>query len=130
MDCDNDHTEVPSDWWTPERIAERFPGVPFYVHYSRNHMKPKTKERTNPETGERETIVLSARPKFHVLFLINEFTDAGKYRDLKLKVWKHCQIFDGNALDAGRQFFGTPDAQVAFFPGDTMLDDFIKTISD
>ena len=41
MDCDNDHSDDPKDWVTPEDIALLFAGVPHIIHYSRHHMKQK-----------------------------------------------------------------------------------------
>ena len=47
MDCDNTNSnpledDVPEcDWKTPEDVRTAFPDVPFYVVYSRNHMKEK-----------------------------------------------------------------------------------------
>ena len=41
FDCDNDHSEKEEDWITPEKVKAAFPGVPFYVVYSRHHMKQK-----------------------------------------------------------------------------------------
>ena len=35
VDCDNDHSEDPADWITPEDVTAAFPGVTFAVHYSR-----------------------------------------------------------------------------------------------
>ena len=54
MDCDNDHSDNPSDWLTPERLAQQLPDVAFAATYSRHHMQAKGK--------------FSARPRFHVFF--------------------------------------------------------------
>ena len=62
VDCDNDHSDDPALWVTPEDVAANFPGVRFAVHYSRHHMKEKNGA--------------AARPKFHVLFPIDPITDA------------------------------------------------------
>ena len=39
VDCDNDHSDNPSEWVTVNDVKEVFPGVRFAVHYSRSHMK-------------------------------------------------------------------------------------------
>ena len=39
-DCDNDHSDEPADWVTPEDIADLFADVSYVLHYSRHHMKP------------------------------------------------------------------------------------------
>ena len=41
MDCDNDHSDNPSDWLTPERLAQQLPDVAFAATYSRHHMQAK-----------------------------------------------------------------------------------------
>ena len=57
VDCDNDHSENPADWMTPEDVMQAFPGVTFAIHYSRFHNHEKNGK--------------AARPKFHVLFRLN-----------------------------------------------------------
>ena len=56
VDCDNDHSENPNDWVTPDDIMQAFPDVSFAIHYSRYHNREKNGK--------------AARPKFHVLFPI------------------------------------------------------------
>lgn len=41
MDCDNDHSDNPDDWVTPEKLAEMLTDVAFAVTYSRHHMLDK-----------------------------------------------------------------------------------------
>lgn len=41
MDCDNDHSDIPADWITLEDIAEFFADVPYVLHFSHHHEKPK-----------------------------------------------------------------------------------------
>ena len=107
MDVDNDHSDNPDEWITPDHIAEAFPGVTFAVHYSRSHMKAKRGK--------------AARPKFHVLFLIDEITDTVEYAALKHKLQSVYPYFDPNALDSARFFFGTVDAQAKLYPGTMTL---------
>ena len=63
VDCDNANSDPlapdipPEEWKTPADVRAAFPGVPFYVVYSRNHMKEKNGK--------------PARPKFHIYFIIN-----------------------------------------------------------
>ncbi|MBQ3455642.1 MAG: hypothetical protein IJG36_04335 [Synergistaceae bacterium] len=38
MDIDNDYSDNPEDWKTPEHVRSAFPDVAFAVHYSRNQM--------------------------------------------------------------------------------------------
>lgn len=111
VDCDNDHSEDPATWVTPEDVAANFPGVRFAVHYSRHHMKEKEGK--------------AARPKFHVLFPINTMTDAKAYSDLKKLVNSIFPFFDTKALDAARFFFGTSDPQVEIHDGTMTLTEFL-----
>lgn len=41
MDCDNDHSEKPDEWITPQALSDIFPSVSFAVVMSRNDMKQK-----------------------------------------------------------------------------------------
>ncbi|MDR0813449.1 MAG: hypothetical protein LBO63_05535 [Oscillospiraceae bacterium] len=100
-DNDNTHSDHPADWITPAHIQAAFPGVPFYVSYSRNHMKQK-----GP---------YSPRPRFHVYFAIDPITDAAAFTALKSKVCAYFPQFDQNAKDAARFFFGVEKPQVEFF---------------
>jgi hypothetical protein len=95
MDCDNDHSDDSSKWITSEDLDSFFPGVTYLIHYSRHHMKPK---------GEK-----SARPRFHVIFLIDPTTDPNAYVQLKRRVAAVFPFFDSNAMDAARFLFGTED---------------------
>ena len=69
MDCDNDHSENPDDWITPEKLDDLLTTVSYAIAFSRNHMKEK-----NGRT---------ARPKFHVYFEIKETTDPQYYAAIK-----------------------------------------------
>lgn len=110
-DCDNDHSDDPRQWVTPEDVADAFPGVRFFVHYSRNHMKEKNGK--------------AARPKFHVFFPIPFISDAKEYAALKHRVLSCFPYFDRNALDAARFFFGTENPQVEFHEGSSDLTEFL-----
>lgn len=111
VDCDNDHSENPDDWMTPEDVMQVFPEVTFAVHYSR--------------FNEREKNGKAARPKFHVLFPINHMTDAALYSNMKKLVNAIFPYFDTQALDAARFFFGTTVAKVALYPGRMNLTEFL-----
>ena len=112
VDCDNDHSENPADWITPDDVMQAFSGVTFAVHYSRFHNREK-----NGKT---------ARPKFHVLFPIEYCTDASLYSDMKKLVNSIFPYFDTQALDAARFFFGTAAAEVALYPGRMNLTEFLN----
>ncbi len=111
VDCDNDHSDDPAEWKTPADVAAAFPGVPFWVHYSRHHNKPKDGK--------------SARPRFHVGLAINPITDYQQYAQLKNLVCTIFPFFDVNAKDSARFFFGTPDPEVELYPGTVKLDEYL-----
>ena len=112
VDCDNDHSDNPEDWITPNDVMQAFPNVSFAIHYSRSNNKAK-----NGKT---------ARPKFHVLFPINYETNATKYKEIKQKVNLIFPYFDSNALDAARFFFGTKEGNVEIYQGDMNLTQYLN----
>ncbi len=112
MDCDNDHSENSEDWITPEDVRRAFPDVTFAVHFSRNSMKEK---RGKPP-----------RPKFHVLFLIDEMTDPAEYGALKKRLNGIFPYFDTKALDSARFFFGTEEPDVEFYAGKITLNECLE----
>ena len=112
VDCDNDHSENPEDWITPDDVLQQFPGVTFAVHFSRFNLKEKNGK--------------AARPKFHVLFPIDYVTDPALYSDMKKLVNSIFPYCDTNALDAARFFFGTTAADVALYPGRKNLTEFLE----
>ena len=117
MDCDNTNPNplLPdiqeSEWKSPADVAAAFPDVPFYVVYSRNHMKEKDGK--------------AARSRFHIYFPMDEITDLRRYEKLKQEVQAHFPAFDDNAIDGARFFFGVEDPKVEYFAGDTLISSFI-----
>lgn len=111
MDCDNDHSDNPADWFTPFDVAMEFPGVGMIAVYSRNHMKQK---------GRR-----GPRPRFHVYFMCTEITDAEVYRKLKEKVIGEFPYFDDRAKDSARFLFGVKDAVAEVYDGDISIDEYL-----
>lgn len=110
-DCDNDHSENPSDWVTPDDVRRAFPDVPLAIHYSRNHMKPKRGK--------------APRPKFHCILQTALITDHEEYKRLAKLAHQIFPYFDTRAEDAAHCFFGTKDAQVEFHPGTITLNECI-----
>ena len=115
MDIDNDHTEVPADWITAEKLEELFPNVEYLLAPSRHHLLDKEGK--------------SARPRYHMYFPITEITDATKYGNLKKSIQSAYPFFDGNALDAARFIFGAECDEVIFHEGWMTLDEEVE-ISD
>ena len=102
----------PEQWKSPLDVRAAFPGVAFYVCYSRNHMKPKDGR--------------TARPKFHVYFPIARITGADEYKAFKDRVCGYFPAFDRNAKDAARFFFGVDSPQVEYYEGERTLTDFFR----
>ena len=112
MDCDNDHSNDPTQWITAEDIDTFFLDVAYFIHYSRHHMKPK---------GD-----LSSRPRFHVVFLIDPTSDPGAYVQLKQRVAEIFPFFDPGAMDAARFLIGTENPKVEFHSGTIALNAFLE----
>ena len=115
MDCDNDHSENPDDWITPEAIDEMMPDVSYAISFSRNHMKVKDGK--------------TARPKFHVYFEIEVTEDAKYYAELKVGIKKAYPFFDGNALDAARFIFGSDAGDCIWHEGWQTIDELVEADS-
>ena len=107
LDCDNDHSDDPNDWVTSLDVAMVFSGIPFVIAYSRNNQREKGSK--------------SARPRFHVYFMIPEITDQAEYAYLKQQIASMFPCFDTNAIDSARFIFGTDNAVVEVFEGDKSI---------
>ncbi|NLY36663.1 MAG: DNA primase, partial [Tissierellia bacterium] len=107
LDCDNDHSDDPNDWVTSLDVAMVFSGIPFVIAYSRNNQREKGSK--------------SARPRFHVYFMIPEITDQAEYAYLKQQIASMFPYFDTNAIDSARFIFGTDNAVVEVFEGDKSI---------
>ena len=112
MDCDNEHTEEPADWITPEKLAELMPDTPFIWVPSRHSMKQK--EDSSP------------RPRGHVYFPIEPVTDEEQYGALKNAVYEAYPFFDWNALDSARFIFGTSAKDIYWHDGWVNIDEDIQ----
>ena len=116
LDNDNDHSDDPADWIPIAAIPGLFPGVPCVVSTSRHHMKQKGNH--------------SPRPRYHVAFQIDTIQSPEEYTAFLTRVQALFPFFDGNALDAGRFFFGNPDTEVYTFPGHRSLTAFIEDLEE
>lgn len=112
MDLDNDHSDDPADWITPDRLDGFFPDVCYAAAPSRHHMQDKDGE--------------FARPRFHVYFPISEITDSEIYAALKRAIQQMYPFFDGNALDAARFLFGASSGDVVWHLGFLNIDDLVS----
>lgn len=115
MDCDNDHSDDPSDWINPEDYSRLFPDVAFAYVPSRNNMRPK---------GER-----SARPRGHVYFPHRQVTSADECAALKHRIYRAGSYFDSNALDAARFIYGraAPAAgEILWHEGSRSIEEYLE----
>ncbi|MBQ3803228.1 MAG: primase C-terminal domain-containing protein [Oscillospiraceae bacterium] len=117
MDVDNEGTDDPSVWVSPEDLSPEFSDISYAIVPSRNHMKEKAGR--------------SARPRFHVYFPIRPCTDATAYAAVKREIRKQYAFFDPNCLDAGRFLFGAPATaeQILFHSGPSTIDEVIATMT-
>lgn len=92
MDCDNDHSENPEEWYTVEALHRLYGDISHVILPNRHHLLPK---------GEH-----AARPRMHILFPCHPFTDADTYAKAKAAIQRRYPFLDANALDAARFFFG------------------------
>lgn len=116
MDCDNDHSEDPDEWMTPEKLEHLLGDYSYAVAFSRHHMKDK------PGKG--------VRPRFHVYFEINEITDPDLYAGLKRGIRKRFPFFDGQAMDAARFIFGADTGMVIWHEGWTTVDEETEPVME
>lgn len=113
MDCDNDHSEEPSQWKSLADLQAIFEHVQFWVVYSRNHNKVKNGK--------------AARPKFHIYFPIDRTTDAEEYDRMKKTVRRFFPWFDDNAKDVARFFYGIQNPTAfSVNPGGITLSQFLR----
>lgn len=67
VDCDNDHSEEPADWITPDDVAAAFPGVSFAVHYSTDNGSTWTQFSTTAGTSASKAITgLSPNTTYYI----------------------------------------------------------------
>lgn len=109
-ECDNDHSDDPNEWITPEALAQALSDVNFVTVSSRHNMLPK---------GDK-----AARPRFHIFFPTGVYTDAASYAALKKKIYKEFPFMDSNALDAARFYFGSP-GDVFWHEGSLSIEDWL-----
>ena len=116
MDCDNE-SDNPIDWLTPDKLAERISNVPFFIAYSRNHLKDKSDK--------------SARPRWHIYLPLSETcSDVKRIRAMKEKLLRVVPEFDSGAKDAARLFYGVDNPQCEAHEGEICINDFLDTIPD
>ena len=116
MDCDNDHTDNPAEWITPDTLEDLMPDVSYAIAPSRNHMLPKDGK--------------TARPKFHVYFSIDAVANADTYANLKKAIYAQFPFFDDNALDAARFIYGADKSEVIWHEGWLSVLDVLEDVDE
>ena len=113
LDCDNDHTDNPTDWVTPETLYYLFPDVSFAIVASRNDGKEKGNK--------------SARPRFHAYFFHRRCLSAADEEKLKRAIYERYPFFDKNCLDAARFIYGVEAPHyVMWHEGPIDIADFLE----
>ena len=109
MDCDNDHSDNPADWVTPEMLADDpdLGDTMFATTPSRHNMLPKGGK--------------AARPRFHFHAVIDRCHSPERLAAIKRALQKKYPFFDDNALDAGRFMFGAAVSEEEVFWHDGFL---------
>ena len=111
MDVDNDHSDDPAEWITPESLAEEYGDIRYAITFSRHHMKKKEGK--------------SARPRFHVYFEVSVFKDAERYAALKRNIRAVYPFYDDNALDAGRFIYGSISKEAVWHDGKETIESLV-----
>lgn len=104
MDIDNDHTENPDEWVTPQGLADLLADVEFMTATSRNH---NTSKHGTP-----------ARPRFYVYLSIGPVTDPATYAGLKKSLADRFDFFDAVTLAIGE---GSRNATLSRFAGRVLI---------
>ena len=112
LDCDNDHSEDPFQWVTPEACYYLFPNVCFALVPSRHDRKEKGGK--------------PSRPRFHVYFPHRKFETAEEETALKQKIQTHYPFFDPNAVDSARFIFGHDPSYVIWHPGTMTIEESME----
>ena len=108
MDCDNDHSDDPREWKYPKDIEALLPDVSFILVPSRHNMLPKDGK--------------SARPRYHIYFPHERFTEEGQSAALKAALLERFPFFDANAVDSARFIFGNRAGEIIWHEGEVTID--------
>lgn len=117
-DCDNDHSDDPTKWITPEMLGDGdLADVSFVTVPSRHNMLPKEGK--------------SARPRFHLFAEINKCTNPDMYSSIKKAIQKQFTFFDDNAVDSARFLFGSKvsEDEVYWHEGWLLIDEIAEDIT-
>ena len=111
-DFDNDHSDDPARWVTPEQVVAALPDVTLAIHYSRHHLKSKGGK--------------APRPKFHVIAATDPAVDPEQVMALKVRLATLFPEADRKSMDNAHFFYGTSNPEVEFHPGHLTLNQFFE----
>ena len=111
MDCDNDHSDVPAEWITTERLEDMLEGISYVLAPSRHDGTVKDGK--------------SPRPRYHVYFPHEPIEDADEYAGLKRAIQARFPFFDVNAMDAARFIYGHPCSEVVWHEGEHSIEQLV-----
>ncbi|MBR0267502.1 MAG: AAA family ATPase [Clostridia bacterium] len=117
-DCDNDDSDDPAAWITPDIAAERMSDTAFYAVKSRNCDKVK-----HPgEQGEK-----SPRPRWHYYFPLRvPVEDINAIRTIMAKVLALFPEFDRAGMKPAQFFYGHADPVAEFHHGEKDIVEFFN----
>lgn len=109
VDIDNDHSEKPNEWFSEEDIDNALKGVPYIIHFSRNHLIDKQVKKANGTVTTKPK-----RPKFHLIIATNEISSKEEFDNLMNRFSALFPFIDKKAKDVAHFFFGTelPKAEI------------------
>lgn len=114
-DLDNDHSDDPADWRTPDDLADDLPDVHFYSVRSRNYMKPKHDKQP--------------RGKWHLYFPCSKtIANIDEFEQLHKKLSKSFCYIDDNAAKPAQMTFGVEDPYVEEYVGDKFIDEYLASV--
>lgn len=115
-DIDNTHSDIETEWITPEDVQSTLPDVAFYYYPSRNHMKQKDDKKP--------------RPKYHLIFPTDKLNSATEYTSIaKTLIESFPQLhFDSNVKGAAQLNFGVANPVVSYVDGSQIITDYILSI--
>lgn len=120
VDIDNDHSEKESEWFSEEDVQNTLKGVPYIIHFSRNHLKDKQVTKTNGTTE-----IKLKRPKFHLIIATNEITTKEEFDRLMTRFSAMFPFIDKKAKDVAHFFFGTEPPKAVLHDGHMTINELL-----
>lgn len=116
MDVDNNFSENPDDWVTPEDLVEEYRDISYAIGGSRHNMKQKDK--------------YGPRQRYHIYFPISPVTDHEEYSSLKAALRAMYPFYDDGALDSGRFIYGCDPGKIIWHEGAKTIESVFDAGSD